>query len=279
MSHTNKITPRDPHFSFNTDLPVNWHSGNPAISHFYNGLSLTFPEGERFFVDSVRHFRDQITDPKLLEDVRGFSGQETIHSREHVAYNKFLAAKGLKPEPLEAGVRFGMNLSRKLPKKMQLAFTCAIEHYTALFAEVILSDPHVMADAHPDFANVWRWHAMEEAEHKAVAFDVSKFVDPGFGGYLRRCLAMTITTTNFNLVALFHLLYLMKQSGDFFNGRAWWQAMIYLWGKPGVWRRVLAGVPAYYRPSFHPNDQDTVQLVAQWRKWYATELRPVDPAS
>ena len=277
MSTADKITPRDPDFSFDTSLPVNWHSRNPVISQFYNGLSLTFPEGERFFVDSVRHFRSQITDPRLSEDIRGFIGQETIHSREHVAYNRFLAAKGLRPEPLEAGVRFGMKLTRKLSGKMQLAFTCAIEHYTALFAEVVLADPRTMENAHPDFANVWRWHAMEEAEHKAVAFDVHKAVDPGFGGYLRRCLAMTITTTNFNLLSLFHTLYLLAQAGDLFRARAWTNAARYFWGKPGVWRRVLAGVPAYYRPSFHPNNQNTDELVARWRNWYNSQLQPPAP--
>ena len=101
MTNTAKITPRDPGFSFDDDLPINWHSNDPAISHFYNGLSLTFPEGERFFVDSVRHFADQITDLKLKSDVRGFAGQEAIHSREHVIYNQYLASQGLEPEKIE----------------------------------------------------------------------------------------------------------------------------------------------------------------------------------
>ncbi len=273
MSDSHNITPRDPGFEFSDDLPVNWHSANPVISHMYNGLSVTFPDGEKFFVDSVRHFRDEITDPNLAEDVRRFTIQENIHSREHVAYNKYLAANGLRPEPLEAGVRFGMNLSRKLPKRMQLAITCAIEHFTALFAEVLLSDPRALENAHPDIANIWRWHAMEESEHKAVAFDVSKTVDPGVGGYLRRCLAMTVTAINFNLISFFHVLYLLKQSGDLFNRSAWAEAMAYFWGKPGVWRRVLAGIPTYYRPSFHPNDRDTDALVKKWRAWYADAVQ------
>jgi len=273
MSNTRDITPRDPGFSFADDLPVYWHSGDPAISHFYNGLSLTFPEGERFFVESVRYFADQVTDPKLKADVRGFAGQEAIHSREHVAYNQYLAAQGLEPEKIERLVTFGLKLGRKLPKKTQLAITCALEHYTALFAEAILENPNVMDEAHPQFANLWRWHALEESEHKAVAFDVFKTVDPGFGGYLRRIIAMTITTIEFNLAALGNQVYLMKKSGELTNWRSWGRSMKHLCGRGGVWRHVMMGVLPYYRPSFHPNDRDTDALVEKWRAWYANDVQ------
>ena len=267
------ITPRDPGFAFTDDLPVNWHSGDPAISHFYDGLSITFPEGERFFVDSVRTFADQITDPKLKAEVRGFAGQEAIHSREHELYNQHLRTNGLHPDTLERMMEFGLKIGRKLPKKSQLAITCALEHYTALFAEVILSDPRVMEGAHPLYANMWRWHAMEESEHKAVAFDVLKTVDPGFAGYLRRIISMTITTINFNNVALIHQIYLMKQAKELTNWRSWGRAINHLWGRPGVWRRVMIGVLPYYKPSFHPNDSDTEALLEKWRAWYETDVQ------
>jgi len=268
-----KITLRDPGFTFADDLPISWHSGDPAISHFYNGLSLTFPEGERFFVESVRAFADQIDDPKLKTDVRGFAGQEAIHSREHVAYNKYLAVAGLEPERIERLVTFGLKIARKLPLKSQLAITCALEHYTALFAEVILANPRVMEGAHPQFANLWRWHAMEESEHKAVAFDVMKTVDPGVRGYLRRVLVMTITTLEFNLVILSNQIYLMAKAGELTNWRSWARSLNYLWGRPGVWRRILVGVLPYYRPSFHPNDSDTQALLEKWRAWYQNDIQ------
>ncbi len=273
QAQVSTIIPRDPGFTFADDLPINWHSGDPAISHFYNGLSLTFPEGERFFVESVRAFADQIDDPQLKADVRGFAGQEAIHSREHVVYNQHLATIGLRPEKVERLVTFGLKIARKLPLKSQLAITCALEHYTALFAEVILSDPRVMKDAHPQFAKLWRWHAMEESEHKAVAFDVMKTVDPGVRGYLRRTLVMTLTTLNFNLMTLFHQIYLMKQAGELTNWRSWGRSIKYLWGSPGVWRRILSGVLPYYRPSFHPNDSDTRALLEKWRARYESDAQ------
>lgn len=273
VSDHKTITPRNPGFTFADDLPVNWHSNDPAISHFYDGLSLTFPEGERFFVDSVRAFAGEIKDPTLKADMRGFAGQEAIHSREHIVYNQHLSKMGLHPEPLERLVAFGLKIARKLPKKSQLAITCALEHYTALFAEIILSDPRVMENAHPLFANLWRWHAMEESEHKAVAFDVMKTVDPGFGGYLRRVIVMTITIINFSAMTLLHQIYLMKQAGELTNWRSWRRSLNHLWGRPGVWRRIMVGVLAYYRPSFHPNDSNTDALLEKWHAWYRADIQ------
>ncbi len=205
--------------------------------------------------------------------VRGFAGQEAIHSREHELYNQRLHAAGLHPGALERWVKFGLKIARKLPMKSQLAITCALEHYTALFAEVILSDPRVMEGADPLYANMWRWHAMEESEHKAVAFDVMKAVDPGFAGYLRRIIVMTITTIDFNIIALVHQIYLMKQAKELTNWRSWGRAINHLWGRPGVWRRVLIGVLPYYKPSFHPNDSDTEALLEKWRAWYETDVQ------
>lgn len=269
-----QIIPRNPDLSFGSDLPANWHSNDPAISHFYDGLSLTFPEGERFFVDSVRHFSDQITDPDLKKAVRGFAGQEAIHSKEHETYNAHLRELGLKPEKIERLLAIGLKLGRKMNPKTQLAVTCALEHYTAIFAEVILSDDAVMADAHPNFANIWRWHAMEESEHKAVAFDVLKTVDPGFLGYLRRVSVMTFVTLDFNFFTLVNQIYLMKQAGELWNLHSWGRSVKYLWGKPGVWRKVLGKVPTYYRPGFHPDDQDTTALLTKWRAWYDSGMSP-----
>src|SRR5438445_13182467 len=120
------IQPRNINFGLPDDLPRHWHSGDPYITGFFNGLSLMFPEGERFFVDSVRHFQDRITDPKLREEVRGFCGQEGIHGREHRRYNELLAAQGYPVAALERLVDFGLSLDRKLSPTWQLALTFAL---------------------------------------------------------------------------------------------------------------------------------------------------------
>src|SRR5690349_16719467 len=164
------ITPRNIRFDFDPSLPADWHSGEPGITVFYDALSLTFPEGERFFIHSVRNFSSQVSDAALKQDVEAFTSQESIHSREHMAYNALLRARGVPVEKFDKLIRTGIRLAeRHLPKKALLAATCAYEHYTALFAELLLGDERVLAGAHPFYRDLWRWHAMEEEEHKAVA--------------------------------------------------------------------------------------------------------------
>jgi predicted metal-dependent hydrolase len=265
------IVPRNIQFEFDPDLPVNWHSDNPAISHFYDALSLTFPQGERFFIDSVRLFADQITDPDLQRDIKGFYAQEATHSREHTSYNALLSQRGIPVEAFsrltEASIKWSQ---RVLPAKVLLASTCAYEHYTALFAESILGDPRVMAGAHPLYRDLWRWHAMEEEEHKAVAFNVYQAVAPGFWGYLRRVITMLIVTFEFMLTIPALQIWLMAKSGELFNGRAWGKALWHLWGTPGIWRHVVLGIFPYLLPGFHPDKRRVDPKVLEWRAHYRT---------
>lgn len=271
------ILPRNIHFDFEADLPVNWHSDDPAISHFYDALSLTFPQGERFFIDSVRLFADQITDPDLARDVKAFYAQEATHSREHMSYNALLGAHGMDMSGLERLLEKVIKWSKKwMPTKDQLALTCAYEHYTALFAESILGDERVMADAHPFYRDLWMWHAMEEEEHKAVAFNVYQAVAPGFGGYLRRIILMGVATFDFILFIAVLQIMLMTKSGNAFNLRSYGRGFWYRWVSPGIWRHVMLGVFSYMRPGFHPDKRKVDPKILAWRKHYrAQSRRPV----
>lgn len=268
-SHSPAIQPRNIHFGFEPDLPLNWHSGDPTISHFYDALSLTFPEGERFFIDSVRYFADGIADPALKRDIQAFYAQESIHSREHNAYNHLMSVHGLPVERFARLMHEAIRISQRwIPAKTQLAATCAYEHYTALFAEAILGDERVMADAHPLYRDLWRWHAMEEEEHKAVAFNVYRTVAPGVTGYLRRVVVMTLATFDFMIAIPILQGWLMARSGEFWNIRSWWRACRHLWISPGVWRHVMLGVFAYLSPGFHPDKRRVKPEVLAWRAHY-----------
>src|SRR4029077_2358080 len=109
----------------------------------------------------------------LAEAVRAFYQQEGYHSREHVRYNEVVAAQGYPVAEMDARVgRLLRLVRRRAPKRRQLAATCALEHFTALMAHLFLSDARLLDGAHPAMAALWRWHAAEENEHKAVAFDV-----------------------------------------------------------------------------------------------------------
>ena len=168
------VVRRDLRFDFaDRDLRT-WHPDGLHVAHFFNALSIFFPEGEKFFIDSVRHYRDRIRSPRLQREVKGFVGQEAMHSREHRRYNEALgrgrpadrSARGGGEAPPRAGAQTG----RRPPNA--LAATIALEHFTAIMADVLLSDDRLLAGADPRLAEVWRWHAIEETEHKAVAYDV-----------------------------------------------------------------------------------------------------------
>ncbi len=155
-------------------MPKHFVDGDLVMSHAIAVLSATFPNGEDFFVRSVRAFRDEITDPELKEQVGGFIGQEAIHGREHRTLNERLAELGYPTRTIDKAVDISLKLrERILPKKSNLALTAALEHYTATLAEVLMTDERARAMLTvPEVRSLLMWHALEESEHKAVAFDV-----------------------------------------------------------------------------------------------------------
>ena len=263
------IQTRNLEFPLGDEVPNLWHGGDPYVTHFFNGLSLMFPDGEKFFMDAVRHFKDEIGDPGLQADVRAFCGQEGIHAREHKDYNVWLGERGYPAAKLERFVQFRVNMARKMPWKFQLAITCALEHFTAILADALLSDRRLVADMHPAMASLWRWHAIEETEHKAVAFDVYREVAPGLRGYLRRILAMVTVTLLFTLQIVIHQVVLESHEGVLWRLRARGHAFRYFWTEPGFLRHAMRSYLAYFRPSFHPWDHDNAKLVEEWKAEYA----------
>src|SRR4029079_15061731 len=60
-----------------------------------------------------------------------------------------------------------------LPPISNLALTAALEHFTATLAELLLTDEDARAMfGEPAARDLFVWHALEESEHKAGAFDV-----------------------------------------------------------------------------------------------------------
>src|SRR5918996_1113908 len=126
-----KITPRDRKFERGELSPRLWHGGRVEATAIYNALSTTFPAGEAFFVESVRAFREGAP-PKLAEEIKGFTTQEAIHSREHDAFNRRAARAGYDLSKLEAQVEWRLSVTRAKPPIVSLAATMALEHFTAI---------------------------------------------------------------------------------------------------------------------------------------------------
>lgn len=169
-----QIHPRNERFDFAGILATDWANGDPVRTAFWNALSSMFPVGEKFFVDSVKKYAGQVTDERLRRDVRGFIGQEAVHSREHAHYNELLCqVRGYDLDELESRLKQNIaRAEREIPAIGNLAITVAYEHFTAILANRILADPKLTEGMPAEMRRMWIWHAIEETEHKSVAFDV-----------------------------------------------------------------------------------------------------------
>lgn len=243
----------------------NWHAQGPYMTHFINAMSLSFPEGERYFIHTVRHYRDRVTDPELQQAVTAFIGQEAMHGREHEDYNRLLAAAGLPAKALEAHATGFFNLLKtRLPASAQLAVTIAQEHFTAIVGELVLTDPRMIAGADRRLSALWRWHALEEIEHKAVAFDVYETVmGRGLKAYALRTSSMVLTTAGFLGLVLFYQQRLLKADTQARRWQGLGNFVNFMFRSPGLLPRLALPWLAYFRPGFHPWDHDNRHVLRQ----------------
>ena len=258
-----EIKPRNRSHNIDTALQGEWLDNNAFLTAFFNGMSITFPVGEKFFIDSVRYYADQITDPALKEDIRGFCGQEGFHRREHQIYNETLCtARGYNLDTLEGSLTKRLGWAQKnLPPLTNLAITVAIEHFTAVLAELLLRPQSILNTANPSMRDLWRWHAAEEMEHKSVAFDVYKAVG---GTEELRIGIMRRVSVLMSLEIIKALFYILRKDGRLFNVQLWRAGIAGLFGKRGAFHGGWSPYKAFYAKDFHPWQQDTRELLAQW---------------
>ncbi len=236
-----------------------------------NALSLSFPDGERFCIQSVKRFAKD-TPPRLAADIRAFVAQEGAHTREHIAFNQITERSGYAVAEIEAYINRRLDIARARPPLAQLAATMALEHFTAAFAHRLLAEPELTAGAPPELARLWRWHSIEEIEHKGVAYDVflhaARELSPGKRWAIRRW-AMMLTTLLFTRTVRETSLMLLAQ-----DGITGWKARLglfrWLWLRPGLYRRMLGDYLAFYRPGFHPWQIDDRALIAEAEAGLAT---------
>ena len=260
------IVPRDLHFDLEGVRGNWWLGGDPVATAVLNALSLTFPDGERLFVDAVRHFRDA-TDGSLREDVRKFIAQEAAHSREHHVLNELIDAAKYPVDRIRAHVRERIGITRARGPHAMLLATIALEHFTAMMADLHMSNRGLFASVDPEITKMWRWHALEETEHKAVAFDVflaaTRHWSP-LKRYLVRCWAMAYITWQFTRNIAKHAATLLEADG-YPEQEARRAVRRFLWRDPGLFRSGWRLYVAWYRPGFHPWDHDNRAGVAAWR--------------
>jgi predicted metal-dependent hydrolase len=250
------------------DLPKYYFGGSPFKTHFLHALSLAFPNGERFFIDSIKSYQDRITDPELKEQVAVFIKQENWHSFAHQQYNQWVKSQGLPTDVVQAqAAARTVKLKRTQPEIVWLETTVAIEHLTAIMSAHHLRNEYRMKEVCPYIKELWEWHMIEEVEHKAVAMDVANYVGRIPELKHRRLIYFAGTVGSFkNFIE--HTIILLKADNQLWKWRTLKDMLVYFFGPryglfPGIFIPWLKG----FKKDFHPNDIDDRKLL---EKYYAS---------
>lgn len=253
------IVPRDLDVDF-SQVPRHWMYGNATATAISNGVNMLFPHGERFFVRSVKYFLDQVDDPVLRAQIKGFFGQEGRHAHAHDEFNAILRTQGYEIDAfLDSYKRLSTWAEDHTPPKLRLAITAACEHFTAILAEGAFNQA-VLDAAAPEMRRLLAWHAAEEIEHKAVAYDVLQQVDPS---YALRVGGLAYATVMLGGFWMWGAITLLRQ--DQVTLRSAWRELRSLRQRDPLIRRVfLRGIRQYLRRDFHPSDNHDEHLAAEW---------------
>jgi len=272
------IVPREKlNFGLDGDIPKYWHGGDPFQSRFWDALSIIFPPGEKFFMNCVRDYRDQITDPKLLQEIKDFNKQEAQHSIVHRQDNERLRRQGIDVDRLTKIVEHMLDKKyRKIySRQYTLAITSALEHFTSIIAHSLFDKRDVMKEADHRVRAMYAWHAIEEVEHKGVAYDV--MIDYAKVGYFKRIGALLHATWMFPMVIARVQRELLKADG--FNtlqrGKLLAKGLVWLFKPGGLLQPMYKSYIGYYKPGYHPWQEAEQHGYEEWLRAFNGSRDPV----
>lgn len=250
-----------------------WCAGDAFRTAFFNALSMSFPVGEQFFIDSVRNGFQALPPERqqaLRTEVQGFIGQEATHRRLHALYNAHVEQLGhVNSWGPRAQAR--IRLLESVDVRHWLAITAGYEHFTAILADFMLQNADLMAGADPRLVTMWMWHAAEESEHKATAFDLYQALggDPAWRRkWMRRVTLFFLTD------ALRQTASNLRRDGTLWHWSTWRNAASFLFGRRGIVRQTWRPWRAYFRRDFHPNQQDA-SAARRWLREHGDQYVPV----
>ncbi len=276
ISDPDRIIPRENiDFGLDASIPRYWYANDPYKTRVMDGMQLYFPEGERYFITSVRPFREQISDPILAKHVKDFTRQEGQHGIAHTHFNQLLRDQGMPVDEMLAMQKKRNNFwLTRFSQEFNLALTGAFEHFTALLAEGFFSRKQVMDGADPRVKALFAWHAIEEMEHKAVVFNVMTTVAKV--GYLKRSAAMIYATLEMTFETYRSTDVLLKADGFSWleRKRMFFAHLPWMYGRNGVFSSFSGMILAYLKPGFHPDD---IPVVHNYPDWIQAYERTGDP--
>lgn len=270
------ITVRDRRFARALTPRRWWLNNDPVATAWMNALSATFPRGEAFFIESVKAFRDGAS-PRLEAEIRAFVRQEINHTREHIVFNKLAENAGYEVSFIDRRVEELLAQLKGRPQILNLATTLALEHFTAMLGHELLANPRLLEGADPELADMWRWHAIEEIEHKGVAYDTWLHATRDWTRAKRwrvKSIMMLLVTVRFIRHRWQETAALLRQDG--LTGAKWqWRIASYLLVRPGFLRRIAPQWAAFFLPGFHPWNHDDRHLIGRYEGEFADALLPV----
>lgn len=250
-----------------TPFERRWCGGDAFRTAFFNALSMSFPQGEQFFIDSVRTGLQALPEAeraRFAAEVQGFIGQEATHRRIHALFNRQLEQQGLRNE-IERRATRRVEAHAHLDLRAHLAATAATEHFTALFADWMLRHPEALAGAEPRLQALWLWHSAEESEHRCTAFDLHAAAG---GTHAWRVRIFRYVSVIFVTDVARQTVRNLWHDGALFKPGTWISAARFLFGRDGLVRGNLRGWRDYLRPDFHPSQHDG-QRSTQWLREHA----------
>ena len=264
VSHA--ILVRKPALDFEKAIERFYFGQDPVKTYIFNALNLLFPEGERFFVKSVHRFSQHIEDPVLQRELREFAGQEGQHAQQHERFFAVMKRQGYRVGGfLKYFSDYCKSSARRLPPALCLSITAGSEHYTAVMAAAVL-ESGLLEQCEPTMRALITWHAIEEIEHKHVAFDVLQKLHPY--NYALRIAGFSMATWSLSMHTAYAFNMLMQQ--DLAEGRVRREQIAdgrrqLLRGPEAKFvREVVWSLLKYLKPGFHPNQQDDAELLRRF---------------
>ncbi|QHC26497.1 metal-dependent hydrolase [Streptomyces sp. GS7] len=274
------IAPRRVAFDWRR-TPLHWIPDEPTATHVINVLHLLLPAGERWFVKVFKEALPLVRDEQLLQDVKGFMGQEATHSVQHSYVLEHLAHQGLDTAPYTRHVDFlfayllgdkppfGLPVPEAEWLRFRLSLIAAIEQFTAVLGNWVLdADGLDRAGPDPVMLDLLRWHGAEEVEHRAVAFDMYQHT----GGeeparYARRVLGMSVTAPVLIYLWTWGASYLLRHDPQLAvrsryslreHNRAVHKGLL------PSWRELGTAIPRYLRRSYHPSQEGSLRTAVSY---------------
>ena len=259
-------------FSIDEIIPRHWAGGDAVKTHFLNGISAILPQGEEYFVQTVRDNMDRITDPELAVMCRKFFGQEGHHTNEHRTFNEYLVNKqGYKHLPrLEKWMWSLVDFfSAITDDDTHLIFVSGAEHMTAVTGHQVLSEADYWLEDNNPLSSILIWHAVEEVEHKSVVYDVHDHLG---GSYWKRILWMPAIVSVVATGVVANQLYMLHADGELKKPKTWWRLFNFYFGIGGVSQKLFSKeFLSYMLPSFHPWQLDDRHLIVKWEERYEAQ--------